>query len=112
MRGRAAHLASLLAALAFALAPLAPRAHVPAAAALGPDICTTAGGEAPASYDAHGDHCDCCTGTPPALNARPPAPLLAASEVAVGVVAREAPRAFPVRAASPRGPPSVSRQQP
>ena len=106
----AARLVSLLAAFLFALAPLAPRAHVPEAPGLGPDICTTAGGEAPASPDAHGGHCDCCTGTPPALAARLPAPFVASSDIAAGMAASVAPRAFPVRAASPRGPPSVSRQ--
>jgi hypothetical protein len=106
----AARLLSLLAAFLFALAPVAPRAHVPAAPGLGPDICTTAGGEAPASPEAHGGHCDCCTGTPPALAASLSAAFAASSEMAAGLAARVAPRAFPVRAASPRGPPSVSRQ--
>jgi hypothetical protein len=106
----AARLVSLLAAFLFALAPLAPRAHVHASPDHGLDICTTAGGEAPASPDAHGGHCDCCTGTPPALGASLPVPFVASTHVTAGVAARVAPRAFPIRAASPRGPPSVSRQ--
>lgn len=111
MPGRAARLGSLLAALLFALAPLAPRAHVTAAPGPGPDLCTAAPGEAPASPGAQDGHCDCCSGTPLALSAPAPAPPLATSEAVSGLAVRERPRALPVRAASPRGPPPVSRRR-
>jgi hypothetical protein len=62
MRSRASRLVSLLAALAMAVVPVAARAHLAAAGALGLDLCTTpVDGKAPAGA-ALGEHCECCIG--------------------------------------------------
>jgi hypothetical protein len=96
----------LFAALALVAAPVAAQAHRYAAAALGADLCTTADGKVPAPGATHGEHCQCCTGSPPGPPsvaaggsiAAPDAPPAAAPVVAV--------RGMRIAAARPRGPPA------